>query len=321
MTSTSRDKSIPGLTPPPVLIFFHIPKTGGLTMFNVVAHCLPEQFFDIDLLVPDTALWVRSTAKIAKTFKKMPEERQRAVRCLIGNHISMDVAGIFDKPSKFFTILRAPVDRVISSFYFARTRREVPSHRFIKDMTLEEYLESGMGLDYDNQQVRMLSGCPELDSTWGPDGRPTSFRPVKRRHLEMAKRNIEHRFIVAAPLEKFTHLVWFLKRLYGWPTHLALFRHQNETPDRPPVQAVSESTRRRLEILNRYDIELYEWVKDRFKKQIEPLEPDFSRQVRRFEMLNCSFRCVRRFTPQPIHAAMKQLLAPEAAMRSWLNSL
>src|SRR5262249_12808712 len=154
-----------------------------------------DTYFDVDLSVPDTALWVRSTAKIAEIFKKMPEERQRAVRCVIGNHISMDVAGIFGKPSKFYTILREPVDRVISSFYFGRTRTEVPSHRFIKDLTLDEYLGSGMGLDYDNQQVRMLSGCPELDSPWGPDGRPVSVRPVTRRHLEMAKRNIEEHFI------------------------------------------------------------------------------------------------------------------------------
>ena len=33
----------------------------------------------------------------------------------------------------------------------------------------------------------------------------------------MAMHNIEERFIVAAALEQFTALVWFFKRLYGWP--------------------------------------------------------------------------------------------------------
>jgi hypothetical protein len=33
----------------------------------------------------------------------------------------------------------------------------------------------------------------------------------------MAKRNIEERFVVAVPLERFTAPVWFFKRLYGWP--------------------------------------------------------------------------------------------------------
>jgi Sulfotransferase family len=310
MTSTSRDSSIPGLTPPPVLIFFHIPKTGGKTMKFIVQRNFSNQYFDCELDVPDTALWARSTARIAGKFHDVPIERQRAVRCIVGEHMTLDVAGIFDRPSKFFTVLREPVDRIISSFYSGRTHAELPSQRFIKDMTLEEYLDSGMGLDHDNHQVRMLSGCPELDSPWGPGGRPVSRRPVKRSHLELAKRNIEERFIVAAPLEKFTHLIWFLKRLYGWPTYMALFGRQNETPDRPTLEHVSETTRNRLKTLNRYDIELYEWVKDRFMNQIEPSEPNFSREVRLFELLNCSFRCVRRFTPYPIHAAVKGSLVP-----------
>jgi hypothetical protein len=315
----SRSTGIPGLVPPEVLIFFHIPKTGGRTMKVVIQHCLADQCFDGDLTDPDTALWVRSTARIAEKFNQLPIERQHAVRCMVGEHVSMDVAGIFDRPSKFFTIVREPVDRVISNFYFSRTLAELPTHRFIKDMTLEEYLDSSMGLDHDNQQVRMLSGCPELDAPWHTKrGRICiSAPPVKCRHLEMAKRNIEERFLVAAPMEKFTALVWFLKRLYGWPIHRAVFRIHNESPARPKLDAMSETTRKRLERLNQYDIELYKWVKERFAKQIELLEPNFSREVRLFDLLNCSFRRIRRVNPRPIHATMKHLLlSPQAMQKS-----
>jgi hypothetical protein len=71
-----------------------------------------------------------------------------------------------------------------------------------------------------------------------------------------------------------------------------------------PLETISETTRKRLKALNQYDIELYEWVKERFAKQIEPLEPNFSREVRLFEMLNCSFRLILRLTPRSIHARM-----------------
>jgi hypothetical protein len=80
---------------------------------------------------------------------------------------------------------------------------------------------------------------------------------------------------------------------------LVLKAAHNETPDRPKLEAISETTRKRLETSNQYDIELYEWVKERFAKQIEPLEPDFSRELRRFEMLNRSFRRICRLTPPP----------------------
>jgi hypothetical protein len=156
----------------------------------------------------------------------------------------------------------------------------------------------------------MLSGCPELDGPWDVEGRPISIRPVERRHLEMAKRNIEERFIVAAPIEEYTALVWFLKRLYGWPFHRVLFRINNETPNRPKLAAVSEATRKRLETLNRYDIEVYEWVKARFAKQIQSMEPHFSREVRRFDMLNRGVQRISRLSPQPIRELAKWLLLP-----------
>ncbi|HWX13365.1 MAG TPA: hypothetical protein VNY06_00555, partial [Methylocella sp.] len=95
------------------------------------------------------------------------------------------------------------------------------------------------------------------------------------------------------------------------------FRILNETPKRPRKDAVSETTRKRLEALNQYDIELYEWVKERFAKQIEPLEPDFSREVRRFEMLNRSVRRIRQLTPRPIHRTMKQLLLSPQRLSQW----
>jgi hypothetical protein len=158
--------------------------------------------------------------------------------------------------------------------------------------------------------VRMLSGCPELDGPWDPEGRPISIRPVERRHLEMAKRNIEERSIVAALIEEYTALVWFLKRLYGWPFHWVLFRIDNETPNRPKSAAVSEAPRKRLETLNQYDIEVFEWVKARFAKQIQSMEPHFSREVRRFDMLNRGVQRISRLSPQPIRRLAKRLLLP-----------
>ena len=85
---------------------------------------------------------------------------------------------------------------------------------------------------------------------------------------------------------------------------------------RQDTLADSETTRKRLKALNQYDIELYEWVKERFAKQIEPLEPNFSREVRLFEMLNCSFRLILRLTPRSIHARMKHLLLSPHEMQS-----
>jgi Sulfotransferase family len=302
------DSNITGYLPPEVLIFFHMPKTGGTTMDRVFEHCLPERCFDADTGHTDSALLVRPTEAIRQKYRSLPPETQRGIRCLIGAHVSLDVETIFDRPSKFFTIVREPVDRTISNFFDIRGARHLPSYPFIKHMTLEQYLDSGIGLDASNHQVRLLSGCPELDAPWDPEGRPISAPPVERRHLDMAKRNIIELFITAAPLEEFTALVWFFKRLYGWPLRRTFFKIRNEAPLRPRTEEVSEATRKRLSDWNQYDSELHQWVKARFAEQLRPLEPEFSQQVRRFERMNRSVQRISRMSPAAVRDVGRRLL-------------
>jgi Sulfotransferase family len=312
----SQTSGIPGLTPPEILIFLRLPKTGGNTMDQVLEHCLPGQWFYPHEPVVPSALLIRPAAGVAEKFRQLSVEKQQSIRCVIGTHVAMDVDTVFERPSKFFTIVRHPVDRVISGFFHNRTESHLISYPFIKDLSLEQYLESGIGLDTDNHQVRVLSGCPELDSPWDPQGRPISALPVQPRHLEMAKYNIEQRFIAAAAIEQFTALVWFFKRLYGWPLHRVMFRRHNEDAGRktetdsgrPPLERVSTATRQRLTEMNRYDVELYEWVRERFEQQIRPLEPGFSREVRRFEMLNAAAQKLYRTAPEPVRKLAGRLL-------------
>ena len=66
--------------------------------------------------------------------------------------------------------------------------------------------------------------------------------------------------------------------------------------------------------MNRYDMELYEWVRERFAQQIRPLEPAFSREVRRFEMLNAAAQNLYRTAPNPVRKLASRLLyTPRAA--------
>ena len=188
---------IPGLVPPEVLIFFRIPKTGGNTMDGVFQQCLPDQHFHADVGPTDSALLVRSTKKIAEKLGRLPSEKQRAIRCLIGIHVAMDVETIFERPSKFFTIVRHPS---VST----GGRCVVSSSR---------------------------SGTRPRGAHAGSDLR-------------------DHR-----------------KRLADW---------------------------------NQYDIELHAWVKARFAAQVRPLEPEFSREVRRFETMNRLLQRAHRLSPKLI---------------------
>jgi hypothetical protein len=51
-------------------------------------------------------------------------------------------------------------------------------------------------------------------------------------------------------------------------------------------------------------------MKARFAKQIQSMEPHFSREVRRFDMLNRGVQRISRLSPQPIRRLAKRLLLP-----------
>lgn len=311
----SQDSETAKLKAPEILIFFRMPKTGGHTMDAPLVHCFPgPQHFSAEVGFTGSALLTRSREKIVAKYEGLSLDARRAIRCVLGAHIPMGLHTMFDRPAKYLTIVRHPVDRVISSFYFTLlVATHVPSSRYIQGMTLEQYLDSGIGLDPFDQQVRMLSGCPDLDVPLDPDGQPISAPPVERRHLEMAKRNIEDHFVAASPLEEITGMLLFLRRLYGWNLRDILYQIRNVTPGRPSLNAVPIATRRRLEDYNRFDIELYDWVKARFAKQIRDLEPGFSRDRRRFEVMNSAAQAVSRIVPGPVRGVARRMLSSKSS--------
>jgi hypothetical protein len=294
MRSTANQRGTVGVSAPELLIFFHIPKTGGTTLETIIQRAVPaEKVFLVNYHGPArSSLLVRSNEQIAGYLRQMSPDRRHAIAFVIG-HFPMDIDTLFDRPARYFTIIREPVERCISNFFHLKkdantpaSESHLPIYKRIKNMSLEEYLDSGIGLDSDNHQVRMLAGCPELDAPWSEDGRPITFPAVEPRHLAMAKRNIEERFLIAGTLEQFAELTWYLKCVYGWPVHRCFFDRRRENSSRPRIDQVSAQTRQRLQKSNQFDTELYHWVNSRLVEQLGALQPEFGAQVRRFTRLN-----------------------------------
>jgi hypothetical protein len=142
-----------------------------------------------------------------------------------------------------------------------------------------------------------------------PAGGRMSPPPVERHHLEMAKRNIEQHFVAAAPLEGFTSMLLLLRRLYGWKLQQVFFVRRNVGAHRDSKkEPISAASRRLLEATNPYDMELYGWVKSRFAEQMSALEPDLSRELRRFERLNDAAQRVQQIAPEPVRKLAARLL-------------
>jgi hypothetical protein len=302
--------------PPEILIFFHIAKTGGTTMDAILSRCFPgAQHFDGGMADVRSALSIRPREKIEARYHALSNEERQAIRCVMGTHYPLGIHTMLERPAKYFTILRPPVERCISHFLNNRKVQDQPYYHRIKNMTLDEYLDSGVGIESLDYQVRVLSGCPELDVPRHPAGGRISAPPVELRHLELAKRNIEQHFIAAAPIEAFDSLLLVLRRLYGWKLWQILYvRHHIGSEAAPPTELISTASRRRLEEMNRYDTQLYDWVKDLFAEQTRALEPELSRDLRGFEILNATAQRVRRTAPDLVARPISQLLSRRQAL-------
>ena len=298
--------------PPEILIFFHIPKTGGTSMDAILTRCFPgAQHFDGAMADTKSALSIRPREKIEAKYHALSDAERQAIRCLMGTIYPFGIHTMLDRPAKYFSVLRPPVERCISHFLNNRKLQHQPFYDRIKSMTLDEYLDSGIGIELQDYQVRLLSGCPELDVSRHPAGGRISAPPVEQRHFELAKRNIEQHFIAAAPVEAFNSFLLMLRAMYGWKLWQILFvRHNIGEKGAGPREPISTASRRRLEEMNRFDLQLYEWVKARFAEQTRAMEPQLSRDLRRFEILNAAAQRVRRTTPAMVARPIGRLLSP-----------
>jgi hypothetical protein len=298
-------------SPPNLLIFFHIPKTGGTTMDAILARCFPgTEHFDGQVGTSTSGLALRPRDRIAAKYHALSSADQAAIRCVMGTHYPFGIETLFGRPAKYFTILRPPVERAASHFFDDRTQRHLACYDQIKTMTLDQYLDSGLGITAYDNQVRLLSGCPELDVPLDPGGGPISAPPVEPRHLEMAKQNIERQFVTAAPLDSFTSLLMILRQMYGWKMHRMVYvRHNVAAKRATPTEPISPATRRRLEQTNQYDMALYSWVKARFAAQVASLEPGISRDCRRYESLNAVAQRIDQVVPAQLRRRVTRVLS------------
>lgn len=261
---------------PPVLVHYHIRKTGGSTLNSMIQHCFLDSEIAHLALGYDPKYDDLSLEVCHDLLKAYPREQLDRIRYITG-HLPY-VHDIFPG-AKYFTVIRNPVDRVISEYYFARQEGlHMPP---LRDWVLSE------GPYVDNYQVRILSQAGHAQIDWG--------------HLEVAKANIEEHFLAIAPLENMTELTLFIGMVYGWPLRGMLNEYKNKTtrfenPDR--------RLRGRIARINVYDLELYEWATDRFARQRLMFEPVLTRNYLAFTALNTALNAAGRILPW---AARKQI--------------
>jgi hypothetical protein len=277
----------------------HIPKTGGMTLGNMVRHAFANnEAFETPNQVEFTGLGLPRYERCVEHLVSLPAHELNCIRYVWG-HAPFGLHRIFQRPAKYFTVIRHPVDRLISWFFYLAELNE-PYLEDGRPLSLEKYVQRGLDINMNNYQVRVVSGCQELDTGPPGIGEQAVAAPVERHHLEEAKRNIESHFLAAAPFDHMTDLALLLRLVYHWPMHRFYAEHLNRTKRRPAIKDVPPRLIKLIEDHNLYDMELYEWVAKRFEAQRQQFEPKLSRDRCVFGPVNYALTKVGKAFPYEV---------------------
>ena len=249
------------IEPGAVLIFLHNLKTGGTTLRSILA----RQYHHDEICVLTRR---DDPADVKPAMFADPRLR------LIEGHVPFGLHAWLSRPATYVTLLRDPLERIVSLYYFIREGTDRHIHRQTRAAlgSLEEFVSSGVLLEVDNGQTRRLSG---LSPAYG---RCTEAM------LERAKANIRERFALVGLTERFDESVLLLRRLFGWPSALYLPRKVNQL--KQPVAALPSGTVRLIEAHNRFDRQLYDYAAELFERQVAELGPGFRAELATFSWLN-----------------------------------
>lgn len=236
-----------------VVIFIHIPKTGGTTLNKILINNYRE-YCNI------------YTTEANKILENISSARIDYLELLSG-HFSFGLDQYFAKPCSYITLLREPVERIISHYYYVINSPNNYLYQEVKgkEIGLAEYVKGYLSAELNNHQTRLISGM-----------HPYPEQPVQvtAKDLKRAKQNIKESFVVAGITEMFPQSLFLMKKRYQWEK--ASYQSENVNRNRPTQEEISPDIIKTIQNNNMFDLKLYQFAKKLLIRQLNSLK--FSEQ-------------------------------------------
>jgi hypothetical protein len=250
----------------PTVIFVHIGRTAGTTLNRILGRTYPQER---TCSFPSTDIEGSVVA-----FRSLPLEERRRFR-LIRGHIMFGIHDAVPRPFTYITLLRDPVDRLISTYFYIRERPEHRLHERLcsTGMSFEDFVRSGITLETDNWQARAISGVHE------------DFGCCSEDMLRRAKQNIVDCFSVCGITERFDETLVLLKRALAWEWGSLYYTRENATRRRPSRQDVPRPWIEAVEGQNPLELELYAFARARLERSVDE-DGELRRESEHFRQRN-----------------------------------
>ena len=245
------------------LIFLHLPKTAGVTL-NTVIHRQydPSQIYEIYGNQPE---------KRAEAFLRMPHEERMRCRCIAG-HMRYGVHTGLTPPWYYITVLREPVARLVSEYYYILQRPNHWFHRTVRDrgLALDTFAVHAPNI-IANAQTMLLAGVP-------PGISPTDA------DVDTAYARLRDEFAVFGRNDRFDEFLVLCRQQLGWSN--VCYTRLNVTLGRTSRRTLTVAQRQAIEEACRFDMALYQKASALWEERIDSMGQRFQEDVRRYKRLN-----------------------------------
>ena len=254
------DKDLP-------LIFTHMPKTGGMSMFASLSEYYGSRIADMY----NISAYEAKQAP-AEDFLKDPS------MCIYAGHFPFGLHEWLARPSCYMAMVRNPVDRLVSLYqYSIQYRLHIRNMRETTGKSYKEVFADKDAADFYRDFLPWVkapetfsgflsSNSPEIDNGMVRrfSGYGLNPEPCPKEALEQAKDNIDQYYSVVGLLEQYAETVGMLRSAFGW--NLTEFHINKSTEQSRKSTKLKSDARKRIKAKNPLDIALYDWLVKRFEK-------------------------------------------------------
>ena len=243
--------------PGPLIVVYHVQKTAGTSLRRVVRANLPPSEVEAQpYLHKEAKTPTELLAWHDRWYRSLDDER-RARLCCVMSHWAGYLLPALDRPADALVMVREPVDRTLSYYWFKQRRRgpERPLEPLGRLYELRGNRSDGerrplLWAQLCNWQSRALLSVFHDTSELAYSAGPSADADLWRERL----RAVVERVYMVGVQDRFAEYLAALAQRYGWET----FEPRNKVNPVRPAEETPAKLRETILAYNWLDSELYE---------------------------------------------------------------